>query len=208
MKTTGLIQYGKSYLVSKVIILPGFVLPMEESWGHSLGSCMMEFYKNSVYWRSNGHGVVNGYKNDGRSTTWIKTLPIHWCAKIPAACFQVISALWNLEIKRLVFNFWMPVTQRQGHLVTRQKTIPLSINWHLSKKEMTKWLKPHTKNKSTNKQNQPEREAQAFFLLRMVVSSTFFTFLWLDLSSGDWKKNVGWFWRSVSIVNQLLRILL
>ena len=35
-------------------------------------------------------------------------------------------------------------------------------------------MKPQTKNKLTNKQNQPEREAQAFFLLRMVVSSAFF----------------------------------
>lgn len=48
MKTTGLMQCGKSYLGLRVIILSGFVFPTEESWVHSLSSCMMEFYRNSV----------------------------------------------------------------------------------------------------------------------------------------------------------------
>lgn len=48
MKTTGLIQYGKSYLDLSMIIFSGFVFPMEERWVHSLSSCMMEFYKNSI----------------------------------------------------------------------------------------------------------------------------------------------------------------
>lgn len=74
---------------------------------------LQEFY----HWRSNGPGVANGYKSDGRSTTQTWALPVWWDAKWPASCIQVVSALWNLETTNLTFNFRMPVTQRQGHRV-------------------------------------------------------------------------------------------